>query len=54
LIIYFVIVMVSTLSVYYITNSELSVIGCMILGLVAWFVGKDAIVYEKFRNRTNF
>ena len=46
----FIVVMVGSFSVYYIFNSELSVIVGIIFGLVAWFVGKDAIDKRSFRN----
>ncbi len=54
LIISFIVVMVGSFSVYYIFNSELSVIVGIVFGLVAWFVGKDAIDKRSFRNNSKF
>ena len=54
LIISFAIVWISTLSVYYTTNSEFSVIIGIILGFVAWYVGRDSEILEKFHFREKF
>jgi len=54
LIISFIVVFVGSFSVYYIFNSELSVIVGLVFGLVAWFVGKDAIDKRSFRNSSKF
>jgi len=50
LIISFILVGVGSFAGYYVTGSEMGVIVGLILGFVAWFVGKDAIDKGKFKN----
>ena len=46
----FIIVGVGSFAGYYVTGSEMGVFVGLILGFVAWYVGKDAIDKGKFRN----
>jgi ribosomal protein S27AE len=54
LVVSFVIVLVSTFSVYYVTNSELSVIVGIIFGFISFLIGAYAIDNRITRTREKF